>query len=156
MRRMSTSELYTGGDYLERNPDWHVADSAWKCDRIEELLPQTPRLESVCEVGCGAGEILRQLHARPPSIGRMAGYEIAEAPYEMALQRATERLSFTLGDAAQDPETFDLMLIMDVIEHVPDPIGFLAGLRFKARTTFVHIPLDLSAQSVLRPTKLMS
>jgi Methyltransferase domain len=156
MRRMSTSELYTGGDYLERNPDWHVADSAWKCDRIEELLDQAPGLESVCEVGCGAGEILRQLHDRHPSIGRLVGYEIARAPYQMALRRSTDRLSFALGDAAQDPETFDLMLIMDVIEHVGDPIGFLAGLRFKARTTFVHIPLDLSAQSVVRPTKLMS
>ena len=88
MRAMGTSELYTGGDYLERNPDWHVADSAWKCDRIEELLPQAPRLESVCEVGCGAGEILRQLHDRRPSIGRLVGYEIAEAPYEMALARS--------------------------------------------------------------------
>jgi hypothetical protein len=44
---------------------------------------------------------------------------------------------------------------LERIEHVPDPIGFLAGLRFKARTTFVHIPLDLSAQTVIRPTKLM-
>jgi SAM-dependent methyltransferase len=156
MRRMGTSELYTGGDYLERNPDWHVADSAWKCDRIEELLHLARGLQSVCEVGCGAGEILRQLHDRHPSIGRLVGYEIARAPYEMALERSTDRLSFVLGDAAQDPETFDLMLIMDVIEHVPDPIGFLADLRFKARTTFVHIPLDLSAQSVVRPTKLMS
>ena len=48
------------------------------------------------------------------------------------------------------------MLIMDVIEHVPDPIAFLANLRFKARTTLIHIPLDLSAQSVLRPRKLMA
>ena len=36
------------------------------------------------------------------------------------------------------------MLIMNVIEHVPDPIGFLAGLRSKAQMTFVHIPLEIS------------
>lgn len=121
---MTTSELYTGGQYSELNPDWHVADSAWKCDRVEELVGDWPGLDSVCEVGCGAGEILRQLHDRRPSIGRLVGYEIAEIPYQMALERRTDRLSFVLGDAADDPETFDLMLIMDVIEHVPDPIGF--------------------------------
>ena len=101
-------------------------------------------------------EILRQLHDTRPSIRRLVGYEIAESPFQMAVGRSTDRLSFVLGDAADDPDTFDLMLVMDVIEHVPDPIGFLANLRFKARTTLVHIPLDLSAQSVLRPRKLMT
>lgn len=151
---MSISELYTGGEYQQRNPDWHVADSAWKCDQVEALLGHAPDPGSVCEVGCGAGEILRQLHDRRPAIERLVGYEVAEAPYRMALDRRTDRLAFELGDAAEDPERFDLMLIMDVIEHVPDPIGFLAGLRFKARETLVHIPLDLSAQSVVRPGKL--
>ncbi len=153
---MSTAERYTGGEYLEHNPDWHVADSAWKAEHILRMLGTMDGIETVCEVGCGAGEILRQLHDQRPSLTRLVGYEIAEAPFRMAAARSSDRLSFVLGDAAEHPETFDLMLIMDVIEHVPDPIAFLANLRFKARTTLVHIPLDLSAQSILRPGKLMT
>lgn len=153
---MDTSRRYTGGDYLAQNPDWHVEDSAWKCDQIVRMLGSAAGFETVCEVGCGAGEILVQLQDRRPSIRRLVGYEIAEAAYAMAVGRSTERLSFVLADAAESPETFDLMLIMDVIEHVPDPIDFLASLRFKARSTMVHIPLDLSAQAILRPTKLMT
>lgn len=156
LRPVSTAERYTGGDYLKHNPDWHVADSAWKAEHILRMVDTMDGFDSVCEVGCGAGEILRQLHERRPSIRRLVGYEIAEAPFRMAASRSSDRLSFVLGDATDDPETFDLMLIMDVIEHVPDPIAFLANLRFKARTTMVHIPLDLSAQSVLRPRKLMT
>jgi hypothetical protein len=156
MNWVDATERYTGGEYLEHNPDWHVSDSAWKAEHILRILGSMDGIDTVCEVGCGAGEILRQLHDRQPSLQRLVGYEIAEAPYRMAAARSTDRLSFALGDAADDPEAFDLMLIMDVIEHVPDPIAFLADLRFKARTTLVHIPLDLSAQSVLRPRKLMA
>ncbi len=47
------------------------------------------------------------------------------------------------------------MLILDVLEHVPDPVEFLARLRFKAHRTVLHIPLDISVQSVLRPQKLL-
>ena len=153
---MTADDRYSSGTYLQQNPDWHVSDSPWKCDQILRSIGSAEGISSVCEVGCGAGEILRQLHDRRPSITHLVGYEVADVPFSMAQERSSERLSFVLADASQDAETFDLMLIMDVIEHVPDPIGFLASLRFKARTTIVHIPLDLSAQAVLRPTKLMA
>jgi SAM-dependent methyltransferase len=150
---MATTERYIGTDYAEANPDWHVADSPWKTTQIQRLLTAAPR--TVCEVGCGVGEILRQLHDRMPEIERLVGYEIAPAAFEMAKERATDRLTFELKDAAEAPETFDVMLVMDVIEHVPDPIGFLERLRFKAPRLIAHIPLDLSAQAVLRPGKLI-
>jgi len=152
---VTIADRYTGDEYVASNPDWHVADSAWKADRVLELLGAEP-VETVCEVGCGAGEILRQLHDRMPATRRLVGYEIAQAPLSMAAERATERLSFKLIDAAADEEVFDLMLIMDVIEHVGDPISFLRNLRFKAKRTILHVPLDLSVQSVIRPGKLMS
>ena len=153
---MSTSDRYTGTHYLAHNPDWHVADSPWKADQIVQMLDGEPLPTSICEVGCGAGEILRQLHDRLPTVERLVGYDIAESAMAMAADRATNRLSFRMCDAAEDSEVFDLMLVMDVIEHVSDPIGFLAALRFKAARTILHIPMDLSAQSVLRPGKLRS
>jgi SAM-dependent methyltransferase len=152
---MTISDRYTADRYVTSNPDWHVSDSSWKAAQLLQLLDAEP-VETICEVGCGAGEILRQLHDRMPATRRLVGYEIAEVPLAMAADRATDRLSFELKNAADDDELFDLMLIMDVVEHVPDPIAFLSGLRFKAKRTILHVPLDLSAQSVVRPGKLMS
>jgi cyclopropane fatty-acyl-phospholipid synthase-like methyltransferase len=152
---MTIADRYTGDEYITSNPDWHVADSPWKAAQILAMLKAEP-VETICEVGCGAGEILRQLHDRMPATRRLVGYEIADAPLAMAAERATERLSFELMDAADNDEVFDLMLIIDVIEHVADPISFLRNLRFKAKRTILHVPLDLSAQSVVRPGKLMS
>jgi hypothetical protein len=154
---MTIADRYTGDDYVTSNPDWHVADSPWKAQQILQMLRTQPSpVETICEVGCGAGEILRQLHDQMPAIRRLVGYEITEVPLTMAAQRATERLSFKLIDAAEDGDVFDLMIIMDVIEHVPDPISFLRNLRFKAKRTILHVPLDLSVQSIIRPSKLMS
>jgi SAM-dependent methyltransferase len=144
---------YDGHEYISRNPDWHVADSPWKAAQVKaSLRGYIPK--SICEIGCGAGEVLRQLHDQLPS-ERLVGYDIAPHALELAKSRATDRLSFTLADPTEDGATFDLMLVLDVIEHVRDPIGFLEGLRFKAPRAMFHIPLDISVQSVLRPGKLL-
>jgi len=146
------SERY-GDAYLAHNPGWHVEDSSWKADHVIELLDGwTPR--TVCDVGCGAGEVLRHIHDRLP-VDRLVGYEVAESAFELSRQRATDRLQFKLEEAAAAPEHFDLMLLLDVIEHVEDPIGFLRSLRFKSDRTILHIPLELSVQSVLRPRRLL-
>ena len=150
----AVSDRYTGDDYLALNPDWHVADSAWKAEQIAGGLGAW-RPRTVCEVGCGAGEILVQLapRLRPQ---RLVGYDIAPAAIELACRRETDGLEFRLQDAVECPEHFDLMLVIDVIEHVENPIGFLRALRTKADRTVLHVPLDLSAQSVLRPDRLMN
>lgn len=144
----------TGYDYLSHNPDWHVPDSAWKADQIVGGLGSW-RPRTVCEVGCGAGEVLVQLRERIDA-DRFVGYDIAAAAIELARARATDGLEFRLEDAALSAERFDLMLLIDVIEHVENPIGFLRALRPKAQRTVLHVPLDLSAQSVLRPQRLMT
>ena len=46
------------------------------------------RPRSICEVGCGAGEILRILHDRLEP-DRSVGFEIAPAAHELCLGRTT-------------------------------------------------------------------
>lgn len=59
--------MYTDGDYLKNNPTWDVEDAPWKADHIFRMM-QKHHLEpgSICEVGCGCGEILSQLQKRLP------------------------------------------------------------------------------------------
>jgi SAM-dependent methyltransferase len=118
-----------------------------------EQYTLSPR--SVCEVGCGAGEVLRQLWLRLRSQARFVGYDISPDAHALAAQRAEPGLEFRLADACTDAEEFDLMLLLDVIEHVPDCVNFLAALRPKATHTIMHIPLELTVQAALRPGRLL-
>ena len=149
-------EVYTSGDYLENNPSWHVEDSPWKAKKILRMLKRHDLYpENVAEVGCGAGEILSQLAASFPSSVDFVGYEISPQAYELAKPREQERLKFKLADITKEDVFFDLLLVIDVFEHIEDYLGFLRALKPRARHFLFHIPLDLSAQTVLRRSSLI-
>lgn len=149
--------VYETGEYLERNPTYHVEDSAWKAGQVLRMIKQhelQPR--SVCEVGCGAGEILKQLQAKLPGDVRFFGYEISPQAFALCRQRENERLQFFCRDLLKEPDQrFDLLLCLDVFEHVEDYFGFLRGLRGKAENKIFHIPLDLSVQWLWRRAPIM-
>src|SRR5690606_2619873 len=69
-----------------------------------------------------------------------------------ASSRETDRLHFVHGSpVGLKPESpFDLVLCLDVFEHVEDYIGFIRGLRGLGGRFVFHIPLDMNAQMVLR------
>jgi cyclopropane fatty-acyl-phospholipid synthase-like methyltransferase len=149
--------IYQSGEYVEKNPTYHVEDSPWKAQQILKLM-RRHQLEArtVCEIGCGAGEILRQLQTHLPLTTEFYGYEISPQGFALCAERAGERLQFFREDLlASRAGPFDLLLCIDVFEHVEDYMGFLRRLRPKARYHIFHIPLDLSAQSVLRASPVM-
>ena len=152
-----SESMYQTGEYLERNPTYHVEDSAWKADQILRMMEkhdQQPR--SVCEVGCGAGEILKQLQSMLAPATQFVGYEISLHAYALCRERENEHLHFFCEDLlTAETEAFDLLLCLDVFEHVEDYLGFLRGLRDKAQYKIFHIPLDLSVQWVWRNRPIM-
>jgi SAM-dependent methyltransferase len=144
--------VYTDGGYLAQNPTWHVEDSPWKAQQILRIIRRNrlaPR--SVCEVGCGAGEILVQLKRRLPDECRFWGYDVSPQAHSLAATRQDERLHFRLGDLGEESSArFDLILVIDVLEHLEDYYGFLRKLRPRSEHKIFHVPLDLSAYTVLR------
>jgi SAM-dependent methyltransferase len=150
-------DRYRSGEYATKNPSWHVEDSAWKATRILELM-RDERLEpaTVAEVGCGAGEVLRQLHEELGDGVRFVGYDVSPQAIELARSRSAPRLRFELRDIREDAgESFDLILLIDVIEHVQDYFGLLRAVRERAGHCILHIPLDLSALTAARPHSLV-
>lgn len=152
----NVDDTYTSDEYLRDNPTWHVEDSPWKARHIVKMLDRnevSPR--SIAEVGCGVGEILNQLYILLPDEVEFHGYEISPHAYKACLERQKKRLDFHLADLTELDVTFDLLLVIDVFEHVEDYLGFLRKLLSKANSFMFHIPLDLSAQTVLRDGSLL-
>lgn len=148
--------IYTTGEYLQKNPNWHVEESPWKSTQILRMLAQNniaPR--TICEVGCGAGEVLRQLQKNMDPECLFWGYEISPQAFELSKTRANEKLHFKLLDIRKEEGSFfDLILVLDVIEHIEDYFSFLRDIRPKGQYKLLHLPLDLSVQSILRPNGL--
>jgi hypothetical protein len=143
--------IYTDGAYRELHPSWHVKDSPWKAGQIMRAFARANiSARTICEVGCGAGEVLRQLQMQLPPDTQLCGYEISPDAYAMCKERQNERLHFCLADLATTEAHFDVLLIIDVIEHVEDCFGFLRALQNKATYTICHIPLDLTVHGLVR------
>jgi SAM-dependent methyltransferase len=145
-------ELYTSGDYLKKNPTWHVGESPWKVREImrmfqrNNIAPQT-----ICEVGCGAGEVLRLLQMKMDSGCIFSGYEISPQAFELSKGRESERLHFKLGDFMLEKDvSFDLILVLDVLEHMENPYDLLRDIKSKSPYKIIQFPLDISVRSVLR------
>lgn len=148
-------EMYKNGTYLAKNPTWDAEDSPWKAKQISRIMMENNiNPKTICEVGCGAGEILRQLQAGIGSESIFWGYEISPQAFDLCKGKAKEGLHFKLADIREENVFFDLILLIDVIEHVEDYYNFLRDLKPKSEYKILHVPLDISVQSVLRSSPL--
>jgi SAM-dependent methyltransferase len=143
--------IYSDGTYFRNNPDWHADDSTWKARHIAGILGRNgiePR--TVCEIGCGAGEVLRGLAAELPGASSFVGYDISPDAFRLCGAKSGGKVEFRFGNMLEEPVEFDVAMAIDVFEHVEDYFDFLRRLRTKARYKVFHIPLDLSALALLR------
>jgi SAM-dependent methyltransferase len=154
------TEKYLGSDYLSQNKSWDLEDSPWKAARVHQMLQiliQSLNLEpkSICDLGCGAGRVLSTLRENYPD-AKLAGFDIAPDAAKFWPELAAQKLELQVADFTKiKTENFDVMLLLDVLEHLPDPHAFLAQVQNRAEYFIFHFPLDLSALSVLRETPLL-
>lgn len=154
---MTQNKLYVDGTYLKNNPTWHEEDSPWKAGQIAKLLEAGKiRPTTLCEVGCGAGGILNCLADRYGDQVMLSGYEISPQAFEICSKKERKNLRFYLADLLEEKgPTFDVVMAIDVFEHVEDYFGFLRKLRDKGTYKVFHIPLDLSVYSVGRGSPIL-
>jgi len=148
--------MYEGDSYALNNPTWHEEDAPWKAGHVRNMIVRNSlSCDTICEVGCGTGEILLHLESAC-SAAELHGYEISPHAFERAKQKETARTRFILGDLLEEKDLrFDLVLAIDVIEHVEDYVSFLKRLRARGRQFIFHIPLDLSVQSIFRSRPIL-
>lgn len=149
-------ETYESGAYLANNPSWDEEDSEWKADQVVKILKKNNLVpKSIVEVGCGAGGVLAALHDVLPEVAYY-GFDIAPDASQFWEKHASRQIDFSVGDFLKSKTgNFDALLLLDVIEHIPDPFEFLSAVRGRADWYVFHIPLDLSAVSVARESPLL-
>lgn len=155
---MSQDGIYKDGTYLNNNSTWHEEDSPWKAKQITKLLGKHSIFPStICEVGCGAGEILNRLTNEYGDNVAFFGFDISPQAFEICRKKEKQNLHFFLKDLFDEKElTFDVVMAIDVFEHIEDYFGFLRKLRAKGKYKVLHIPLDLSVQTVLRSSPILN
>lgn len=151
-----TTKRYLNGEYLSHNPTWDSEDAPWKAGLIREvLMAHGLRPRSIADIGCGAGAVLREMRLAFPE-ARLAGFDVSPDVRCFWTEAAALKIEFSVGDffTLASPG-YDLALVLDVVEHLPNPFEFLERLRGFAAHYIFHFPLDLSAMSVLRESPLL-
>lgn len=148
--------IYESGSYLEQNPDWHADDAPYKAKWIAEILRRNAlEPKHIVEIGCGSGQILVDLAHEFPA-ARFDGFDISSQALAIASPKSRQGLAFHQADyLATQADTPDLLMAIDVFEHVEDYMGFIRSMKPRAQWKLFHIPLDLSVQGLLRGKPLM-
>lgn len=123
----------------------------WKARQLVCLLPEVNEVQNILEVGCAMGILLNNISTRL-SVKDYYGLDISEQNIEKA------RALFPEGHFHQGViedfiplmqeefliQDFDIVILSDIIEHIPDDLGFMKGVRMISKRVLVNLPLEKS------------
>lgn len=156
------NQFYRQSEHLEADLEAFHTDperQRWT-EVLVHLATDVVRAKVVVDIGCGAGHDLRALRTALP-VAQLHGVEPNHGLRWQVSQHAP-----CVADVADAPiEEADLLSCFDVLEHVPDPEGFLAGIAARAKvgavlmetvaTHDIGTPLHLPANRGWRPGHCM-
>jgi len=110
------SRLYEAGDALQ----WSGVERRRDFQLVRAMIESHPTANSILDVGCGSGEFLASLR---PEIAKF-GAEPSSGAAVFARDRGIDVLAATI-DRVAETRRFDIITMIDVIEHVVDPVSLL-------------------------------
>lgn len=140
--------IYSDGTYLRNNPTLHGEDSAYKFKYIERLLSRcsfTNPVVRVLDIGGGTGIIAALVCRRLAKMGIQVECQSFDLSPEMLVQQRANNPYNTLAtsDFSQIREQrYDLALLIDVIEHIPDNGSLADDVDRIAKHVIYNIPIE--------------
>lgn len=110
---------------------------------IKWLKNNIPLGAYVFDLGCGEGRFLAALQKQGFS---PLGMDVAEEPIKILLKAGFQAARGTIEDYPSNWPEPDAITLLEVLEHLPDPVGFLRSIV----TRFPEAPLLLSVPSPRR------
>lgn len=137
--------IYSDGEYLQNNAQWHAEDSPYKASVVISAIERSQvRFAACADIGCGAGLVTELLATNFPE-RKFVGYELsADAQQFWKQRRQLPNLRLSCDDLLASDSDYDLIVCLDVFEHIEDHFGFLRALRKRGRQFVFNIPLDMN------------
>lgn len=142
-------DFYMGGEYSKYNEDWHDEDGPIKATEIGALLKKNQISFRTCaDVGCGTGRVMAILASLYDA--DFFGYEITDIPSERTVQQP-ENVKLIIGDffSTSELSSYDLIMLNDVVEHIPDFFSFLNKVKLYSRYLVIRIPIEINVLHTL-------
>ena len=120
------AQVYERMAELDSDHWWFVARRDILQNLIERVV-QPPKNARILEIGCGTGHNLAMLS----KFGHVEATEMDKTARELATKRLGRAVTdATLPDLSAWPaDHFDLVALLDVLEHVPDDRSGLVAIR---------------------------
>jgi SAM-dependent methyltransferase len=148
------THIYRDGEYLSNNPSLHQEDSPWKVSKITPLIDVfmgVNRRREICllDVGGGAGLILKAVteHIVRKYNVRVRKYALDLSPQMLKIQKTNNSdikklLNEDIRKTSLRNKEVDLTLVIDVLEHIPNPTEALKELKRISRFALFKVPLE--------------
>ena len=123
----------------------------WKVRKLIQLIPEGFKVENILEVGCAFGVLLNDIADRLHLKNRL-GIDISGNNIEAAKKLYPECKFFhgTLEDFINvipddiQNRRYDLVVLSDVVEHIPDDLGFMKIVQNLTSYVLINLPLEKS------------
>jgi SAM-dependent methyltransferase len=151
-------DIYSSGEYIELNPSLHNEDSFFKFSNIKDVLQKSGILEfnvkyKILDIGGGNGQVGKYFCDYLISKGIDFEFDALDLSEDMLkIQKLNNQyISKTYsGELDLVPGRYDIILLIDVIEHIEEYNGFLNKLNLKTSLVIFNIPIEKNIFDRLR------
>jgi SAM-dependent methyltransferase len=112
---------------------------AFKVPNLIAAIPPGFNYSSVVEIGCATGELLAAFPV--PAGARKVGFDISSENVACARLRHPD-IEFFDSDFREFDGLTDIVVLSDVLEHVPDDRGMLRDAGRLGRLVLINLPLE--------------
>ncbi len=129
--------------------DAYLLEVRWKVENLLQTIPSDRKFQNVLEVGCAFGFVLNEV-ADKLNITNRFGLDISTENIKVAKEffPATNFICGTLESVdfsqylPKGEIRFDLIVLSDIVEHIPDELDFMIKISKIAKTVILNLPLE--------------
>jgi len=146
--------LYLSNEYIVKNPSLHEEDSPWK---VRKIIPLVDRAVSnlnrkeinLLDAGGGAGLILKavSVYIEEKHGIKVNRFALDLSPAMLKIQKKNnpdlkKALSEDVCKTSLGDKEIDLMLVIDLLEHISNPVEALEEIKRISRFAIFKVPME--------------